>query len=307
MNSSNSLKAKPFLKWVGGKGQLLKSLEEYYPDQLKQGQIDYYYEPFLGGGAVFFNLIQKYSIKKAYLFDVNGDLILTYRVIQKDPLPLIQILKTMEKEYLAHSQEKRKTYYYQVREKLNADLNTINLNSYHTKWINRAAQIIFLNKTCFNGLFRLNSKGEFNTPIGRYVNPTICHEANIQAVSSLLQKTSLQKMDYKQSLKKIKPHSFIYLDPPYRPLNKTASFTAYSKSSFNDQNQIELAQLCQSLHDKNTLFLLSNSDPQNTDPNDCFFEELYDPFHISKISATRMINSQPDKRGSINELLIKNY
>ncbi len=184
---------------------------------------------------------------------------------------------------------------------------TINFNRYADSWINRTAQLIFLNRTCFNGLYRVNSKGEFNTPAGRYANPTICDEANLKAVSALLDKAQIKKADFDESVKDIKPASFIYFDPPYRPISKTALFTAYSKLIFSDEEQVRLAARFKELSKKGALLMLSNSDPRNINPGDDFFDSLYKEFNMLRVPAKRLINSVASARGNISEIIITNY
>jgi DNA adenine methylase len=301
------IRVKPFLKWAGGKGQLLNLFRELYPLELKNNQIKNYYEPFLGSGAVFIDIVQKFKIEHAYLCDVNEELVLTWLVIQKDIHKLIEALFSIEKKYDRLDKEKRKAYYYQQRDDFNTERSAFNHNRYVGSWIKRAAQIIFLNRTCFNGLFRVNSKGAFNTPAGEYANPTICDEQNLLAISKLLDKATIQKKDFNEALKNVKPSSFIYFDPPYRPISKTALFTAYSKFFFADQEQIRLGKLFEQLDKKGAKMMLSNSDPKNIDPKDNFFDDLYKGFNIIRVPAKRLINSKVSARGNINEIIVTNY
>ncbi|GIX43118.1 MAG: restriction endonuclease subunit M [Leptospiraceae bacterium] len=299
--------AKPFIKWAGGKSQLLDQFQKFYPILLKENKIDYYYEPFLGGGAVFFDIIQKYDIKKAYLIDINEDLILTYLVIQNYVYDLIQNLKELEQQYKKLSQEKRKIFYYKIRKSYNENKSFINYKKFHYDWIERAAQMIFLNKTCYNGLYRLNSSGEFNSPAGNYKNPTILDEENLIYVSKILQKAEIYCSSYKLILKLIKKNSFVYFDPPYRPISTSSNFVKYTQYGFSEKDQIELSRIYKKLDKKNIYLMLSNSDPKNTNPHDKFFENLYQGYFIDKIYANRMINCQGDKRGKIQEIIIRNY
>jgi DNA adenine methylase len=301
------LGAKPFLEWVGGKRQLLEQFDELYPIELKLKSIKNYYEPFLGGGAVFFDIAQNYEIESAFLYDINSELILTYRVIQKDVNKLIEFLYNYEKTYKKLNTEKQKEFYYDLRRSFNLQRFNIDYKKYSPNWIPRAAQIIFLNKTCFNGLFRFNSKGEFNSPAGKYKNPKILDEVNLRNVSKLLEIAVIKNTDFRNINKDIKDNSFIYFDPPYRPLNKTSSFTSYSKGSFFDDDQIQLAALFYDLNQKGHKLMLSNSDPKNTDPNDDFFERIYEDFKITRVKARRSINSIGSKRSPIYELIITNY
>lgn len=305
--NQNLKTAKPFLKWAGGKTKLLEQFSRYFPRELNEGKIQYYYEPFLGGGAVFFYIAQNFPIKKAYLSDINEDLILTFRVVQENVYELIEDLEKLKKNYLNKDENKRKDYYYKIRTLFNDERRNINFENYSKKWIPRAAKLIFLNKTCFNGLFRLNSRGEFNVPFGRYKNPSFYDKENLINVSNILQIAEIFITDFENIKKNIKNGFFIYFDPPYRPISDTASFTSYSKNNFTDQDQIRLANLFVEFGYNGNKVMLSNSDPKNENPSDNFFEELYKNFNVFRIRANRMINCNSDKRGKINELLITNY
>jgi len=298
---------KPFLKWAGGKGQLLNIFRDFYPDELKNGIITRYYEPFIGGGAVFFDVAQQYNIQSAVLYDINQELILTWRVIQQDVYQLIEGLDSFQKKYEKLDDEKQSEFYYNVRDDFNRNLHKINFSKYNDEWILRAAQIIFMNKTCFNGLFRLNQKGEFNVPAGRYKNPKILDEQNLVNVSKLLGIAEIKNAGFAAVEQDVKENSFVYFDPPYRPISKTSGFTAYSKFKFEDDEQRLLADLFHRLNQKGTRQMLSNSDPKNHDPNDNFFDEIYKDFNISRVPATRMINSNAAKRFAINEIIVTNY
>lgn len=305
---NRSKQARPFLKWAGGKSQLLEQFEEYYPIELKHGQIDRYIEPFIGGGAVFFHIAHKYNIKKAYLYDINPELILVLKTVQQSPFVLIERLDEISERYKELSLEARRNLYYEMREKYNRRRNQMNYESYSDAWVLRAAQLIFLNKTCFNGLFRMNTKGEFNVPYGSYQNPRILDGDNIISASKLLQIAEIKTGDFENCETHVTSSSFIYFDPPYRPISQTASFTAYSKLNFDDKSQIRLARFFRYLDKTHHIkIMLSNSDPMNEDPSDLFFEDLYSGFNIRKVHANRMINCNGKKRGQINELLITNY
>jgi len=299
--------AKPFMKWAGGKGQLLDKFVEFYPSELKNGTIANYYEPFIGGGAVFFEVAQQFNIHSAYLYDVNEELILTWRVIQQDVFPLIEILDSLQKKYEKLDDEKQSEFYYETRAEFNRNLVRINHSKYSEPWIKRAAQIIFMNRTCFNGLFRLNQKGEFNVPAGRYKNPKILDEQNLIKVSKLLEIAEIKNAGFEAVEHDLAENSFVYFDPPYRPISKTSDFTSYSKLKFEDNEQRQLADLFHRLHKKGIKQMLSNSDPKNNDPNDNFFDEMYNDFSISRIPARRMINSDASKRDAINEIIVTNY
>ncbi len=298
---------KPFLKWAGGKRQLLTKFETLYPSELKNNDIDNYYEPFLGGGAVFFDIISKYSIKNSFLFDINEELILCYKVIQKEVYNLIEILAKFEKAFKVLDEPQRKEYYYEIRDIYNLNRFNTDYSNYSENWKFRAAQIIFLNKTCFNGLFRFNSSGKFNTPIGSYKNPKILDEDNLILVSKALENAIIDKADYTILRKYYKNNSFIYYDPPYRPISKTANFTSYSKYSFIDENQIMLSKLFKEFDSKNALQMLSNSDPKNENPDDDFFDKIYSEYNIKRVPARRAINSDATKRSHINEIVVTNY
>ncbi len=292
---------KPFLKWAGGKGQLLREIEKQYP--FHDYNIKKYVEPFVGGGAVFFDIINKYDLEFIYISDTNNDLINAYRTIKYNKLDLIKLLKIMEKEYLNKDKEHRKKYYLEKREKYN-DIKIKGSNEHN---VLKASYLIFLNKTCFNGLYRVNSKGLFNVPMGTYKNPQICDEKNIIAISDKLKRVKIECADFKDSEDFIDENTFVYFDPPYRPITKTANFTAYTSNEFNDNNQIELANFVKKIDKKGAKFVLSNSDPKNTDDEDDFFDDLYSEFKIRRVDAKRMINSNSKKRGNVKELLISNF
>ncbi len=298
---------RPFLKWAGGKSQLLETFQDFYPKELLNGELKKYYEPFVGGGAVFFNISQKYSIENAYLSDINEDLILTYRVVQQDVSNLTEQLFYLEKNYKKKDEKARADFYYKTREQFNRERYKINYKKFSDKWTKRAAELIFLNKTCFNGLFRFNSKGEFNVPAGKYKNPKILDENNLRNAANLLQLANIQSTDFKTMKTEVKNPSFVYFDPPYRPLNQTSGFTAYSKEIFGDEQQKELARLFDKLHEQGAKVMLSNSDPKNINPGDDFFDELYSGFYISRVPARRVINSNAAKRNAINEIIVTNY
>lgn len=299
--------AKPFLKWAGGKGQLLEKFQELYPKQLKQKKIKTFYEPFLGSGAVFFNIVQNYEIESAYLYDINEELILTYKVIQNDVSKLLDFLYRYQKNYQKLNKKERQKFYYDQRTNYNLQRFNIDYNKYSEQWFPRAAQLIFLNKTCFNGLYRVNSKGEFNSPAGDYDNPTICDEQNLLAVNQVLQIAEIKKADFRQVVADLKEKSFVYFDPPYRPISKTANFKSYSKHDFADHEQIELSKLFRELDKVGIKVMLSNSDPKNINPSDNFFDEIYRDYNILRVPARRMINSDSTKRGQINEIVVTNY
>jgi len=298
MNCSN---AKPFLKWVGGKTQLIEQFKTLYPNELENNLIDTYIEPFVGGGAIFFHLMQTYKIKKAIIIDLNSDLIECYQCIKEDVNKLIGILEQLQTTFFKLNTIEQKKMYLGIREEYNSLLNK-NYDKY-----TKAAYMIFMNKTCFNGLYRVNSKGEYNVPFGMYKNPLICNKSNLLVINELLQNVEIVVGDYSLCEKYIYGKTFIYFDPPYRPLTITQSFVGYSKYGFNDNNQIELATLYKKISDKNCNLMLSNSDPKNVNVNDNFFDDLYSEFNINRIYAKRVINCQGNKRGNLTEIVIRNY
>lgn len=303
-----STPAKPFLKWAGGKSQLLAQFAQHYPPELAQGKLTRYVEPFLGGGAVFLELAQRYAIPCAHLSDVNPEVVLAYRVVQADVEPLIERLEDHACAYLGADETGRATYYYAIRSKYNAQAATLNYGLYGAAWIERAAAMLFLNKCCYNGLFRVNARGEFNVPHGRYRRPLICDDRNLRRVASLLQSAELRVAPFTACAARVDADSLVYFDPPYRPLTRTAGFTAYSPFKFDDDDQRDLARFFAHLHDTTgAKLMLSNSDPSSIHPADDFFTQLYGRFTIRRVWANRMINAQADKRGKIPELLITNY
>ena len=298
---SDEKKVKPFLKWAGGKGQLLPEIENYYP--FENGRITKYAEPFVGGGAVLFDILNKYDLEEIYISDINAELINTYLSIRDNIDTLIENLYTMQNDFIPLNTDDRKAYYLEKRNRFN-DLKASGNDS---NSIDKAALMIFLNKTCFNGLFRVNRKGLFNVPIGAYKNPMICDEGNLRAVSEKLQKIIIVCGDYRKSAEFIDENTFVYLDPPYRPLSNTASFTAYTENLFNDEEQIELAKFVDNMHKKGAKIVISNSDPKNINVEDDFFDRIYSARKIKRVEATRMINSNSEARGKIKELLISNF
>jgi DNA adenine methylase len=299
---------KPFIKWAGGKTQLLDQFERYYPNELKKGKINNYIEPFLGGGALYFSILEKYKIKNTYLSDLNCDLILTYKVIKKKHDDLLDFLEQYQKRYDETVIDKRRDLFLDFRKHFNEQRFEINYKKLKENWIPRAAQFIFLNKTCFNGIFRLNSKGEFNIPFGKYKTVNIFDPDNISAVSAALQNAEIVQAEYSNCYTKADNKTFVYFDPPYRPLTRTSNFTTYTGAEWTDKQQIELAAFFQKLDkEKEAKLMLSNSDPTNINPKDKFFEKAYSGYNLIKVSANRAINCNGTGRGKINELLITNY
>lgn len=291
---------KPFLKWAGGKTQLLNEIKKRLPADLSS---DYkYFEPFVGGGAVFFELISKYNFHYAYLGDTNKDLILTYNVIKRAPEKLLPVLLNFKKMYDSKYVDNKK-FFYRTRELFNNSKDNFNPLEISSKTIYRAAQMIFLNKTCFNGLYRVNKNGKFNVPFANPKNPLIYDQDNIYSVSEALKNVDLVVADFSDSEDLIDENSFVYLDPPYKPINGKKSFEGYTKEGFDDSDQEKLSGFCWRIHkDKNAKFLLSNSKPNDTS----FFNKLYNGFTKEEVDAKRSINSNGNNRGYIEELLIYN-
>jgi DNA adenine methylase len=291
--------AKPFLKWAGGKTQLINDIEKSIPNELVSSKFTYI-EPFVGSGAVLFWMLNNFpSLEKAVINDINEDLINTYKIIAKKPKELISILEILQNEFhaLEGNEDNKKLYYYQKRELY---------NTRKEEQSGQAALFIFLNRTCFNGLYRVNRKNEYNVPMGGYKKPTICDKENILAVSEALQKVELLCGDFEQTLDFAEQNTLFYFDPPYKPLSETSSFNSYAKDEFNDSEQVRLKDFCSKLDVLNHTWILSNSDVKGKDKNDNFFDDLYSDFNIRRVEAKRNINANPEKRGKLTELLITN-
>lgn len=291
---------RPFLKWAGGKSQLLPEIRRVYPEGLGT-TITRYAEPFLGGGAVLLDILSTCRLEAVYASDTNGELINAYCCVRDRLEELLERLHRLEEDYLSLDPQARKDFYYRIRAQFNAGERG------NKEDAERAALLLFLNRTCFNGLYRVNARGEFNVPAGAYKNPTICDADNLRRVSGLLQGVKLVCAPYTQVEEFADERTFLYADPPYRPLNQTSSFTAYTKNSFGDQEQRELAAFLQKLARRGVKVAASNSDPHNTDPQDNFFDELYAGCTLRRIAASRMINSDGAARGKVSELLITTY
>lgn len=264
---------RPFLKWAGGKGRHLQQYQPYFPDYFET-----YYEPFLGGGAIFFHLLPK----QAVLMDINAELVNVYRCIRDRVDAVITLLMHHQMQHCHH-------YYYDLR-----------ANPGQTE-VERAARLIYLNKTCFNGLYRENSQGRFNVPMGQYKAPKICHSALLQEASIALKATKIQVQPFDAVLNDATTNrDFVYFDPPYHPISPTSCFTAYSRYSFNQSDQTRLRDTMIELANRGVKVMLSNSDCP-------FIRELYKDFHIRTIYATRAINSNAQKRGKITEVLVTSY
>ena len=294
------LKGRPFLKWAGGKTQLLPTIDSFLPKELRKQDSVTYIEPFVGGGAMLFFMLQRYkNISKAIINDINPHLTTTYKVIRDKPHQLIDSLKDIQANYRSLNQyDKQKEFYLNIRS---------NFNSGKLEDFIEAAYMIFINRTCFNGLYRENSKGRFNVPFGRYTNPTICDESLILADSEILKKVEILTGDYSQTQNFVNGYTFIYFDPPYRPLDATSNFNSYVKESFGDIEQIRLKDFFSAVSKKGCFVMLSNSDCRNKNINDDFFDKLYNDFIIERVYAKRCINSIASKRGTLTELLIRNY
>ncbi|MFA7081857.1 MAG: DNA adenine methylase [Bacteroidales bacterium] len=290
---------KPFVKWVGGKTQLIKSIENTLPENFSKIKDLTYIEPFVGGGAVLFWVLNNYpNITKAIINDINPDLTTAYKTIKTNPKDLIKSLSAIQEEYIPLTEEKRKEYFLEKRSRF----NTKSLDD-----IENTSLFIFLNRTCFNGLYRVNSKGLFNVPFGKYTNPKICDKETILADSHILQRVEILTGDFKETLKHADKGSLFYFDPPYKPLSNTSSFTSYSKEDFNDLDQIRLGDFCKKIDELGHNFILSNSDVKECSINGNFFDDLYDSFDIQRVLAKRSINANADKRGKLTELMITNF
>lgn len=290
---------KPFLKWVGGKGQLVDEIEKVLPSN-DEKILTKYAEPMVGGGALFFSILSKYNFEKLYISDINAELINAYQVVKNDVENLIEKLNEMQMIFLPMDDNGRKYFYYTIREKFNSTVLSAETAT------EKAAQFIFLNKTCFNGLYRVNRKGQFNVPMGAYKNPTICDDENLRNIHEALQNVTIVCGDYSLSKKFIDKDTFVYLDPPYRPISETSAFTAYNSDVFDDNEQIRLSQFINEIDSLGAKIVLSNSDPKNVNEEDNFFDDLYKNYTINRVEASRAINSKGNKRGKINELLICN-
>lgn len=293
-------KAKPFIKWVGGKGQLIEQLDAQLPHDFSCQENVTYIEPFVGGGAMLFYLLQKYpNIKHAVINDINEDLTCCYSTVKNNTEQLIKMLKCVEKEYWElSSEESKKEYFLNAREKYNGK----NLDP-----IENTAMFFFLNRTCFNGLYRVNKKGVFNVPFGRYERPQICDEETLRKDGQLLKNVEIITGDFENTLNYADNNTFFYMDPPYRPLSETSYFNDYSKEAFNDESQVRLKCFCDKIDEAEHKFMLSNSDSRLNGETIGFFDNLYRDYHIERVWASRSINANPEKRGKLTEILVRNY
>ncbi len=294
----NITQARPFIKWVGGKTQLLDEVRKLLPRDFASRQHLTYVEPFVGGGAVMFWILQAFpNIERAVINDINQELICTYRVIKANVEELIAELSIIQNDYIPLGAEERKAYFMRQRARFNTKQTTP---------VETAALFIFLNRTCFNGLYRVNSRGEFNVPHGKYANPRICDADNLRACSSVLQKVEIFCGDFAETGRFAGPDTLFYFDPPYKPITETSSFTSYAKEGFNDDEQLRLRDFCDRISLKKSLFVASNSDPREVNPQELFFDTIYRHFSIKRVFASRMINANASGRGTISELMISN-
>ena len=294
-----SISAKPFVKWAGGKGNLLNMLESQLPDNFDSQTNVTYIEPFVGGGAMLFHMLTTHSnIRRVIINDINADLVRCYQLVKEEPQVLIELLRPFEQKYYNLCEDDRKSYFYKVR----SDYNNLELTPDQ-----RAAYLIFLNHTCFNGLYRENTSGGFNVPFGHYKKPIICNVDVIMADHKVLSNVDIICGDYKKIVSHLgKGYNFIYLDPPYRPLMGSNNFNQYSKSGFGDPEQVELKAFCDRLTDRGCHLMLSNSDSTNEDGTS-YFETLYNGYTFSKLLAQRSISADANKRKKQSEVLITNY
>lgn len=294
------VKAKPFIKWVGGKTQLIEQLDALLPADFDDWNDVTYIEPFVGGGAMLFYMLQQYpNIHHTVINDMNPDLTTCYQTVKNNPEELIESLMNIQNAYNAlQTEEARKDFFLSVRDRYNEK----NLDA-----IENTTKFFFLNRTCFNGLYRTNKKGLFNVPFGKYTNPQICDPTTIRKDSELLQGVEILTGDFETTFPHALGNTLFYFDPPYRPLSDTSSFNDYTKEVFNDNEQIRLKEFCDRIHEAGFHFMLSNSDCKGKNENDNFFDTLYEAYKIERVWASRSINSNPNKRGKLTEILVHNY
>lgn len=292
--------AKPFIKWVGGKGQLIEQLEDKLPADFDNWDNATYIEPFIGGGAMLFYMLQQHpNIKRAVINDINPDLITCYRTVRDNVELLIPALRDIQAEYHALSDmEAKRDMFMAVRQSYNEK----NLDP-----IENTVKFFFLNRTCFNGLYRVNKRGLFNVPWGKYIQPQICDEYTLRTDSELLKRVEILEGDFEDTISYAEGNTLFYFDPPYRPLSDTSSFNDYTKDAFNDDSQVRLKEFCDHVNVDGHCFMLSNSDCKGKNEADNFFEVLYANYYIDRVMASRNVNANGAKRGKISELLIRNY
>ncbi|MEG3439992.1 DNA adenine methylase [Pannus brasiliensis CCIBt3594] len=292
---------KPFLKWAGGKAQLIPDILALIEARSVGWREFTYIEPFVGAGAILFAVLDRFpNLSKVVINDVNPVLVDAYKIIKSDPENLIEALEGIqEKYYRLLDLESQKEFFFETRDRFNALDPSDKLP--------KTALFLFLNKTCFNGLYRVNRQGLFNVPFGKYKRPTICNRENLIAVHRHLQKVEILQGDFSQTLSRAEGNTIFYFDPPYKPIKVTSAFTAYVKENFDDKEQMRLKEFCDRVHESGHFFIVSNSDVTNFDPSDRFFDELYQDYTIKRVKARRNINSKADERGEIFELLISNF
>lgn len=303
---SDQLAVNSLVKWAGGKKRLAPTIEQLAMTKVDFNEIDTYVEPFAGGASMFLYMVTKYHFKRQIISDFNPDLINVYRQVRDNPIDLVTRLQKIQQDYncLSDSDEMsaKKAFFYDIREQYNTELL-----SEDTQSLNHAVLFLFLNKADFNGLYRVNSKGLFNVPFGRRKKLNLYDHDNLMTIATLLKDTEILVGDYQNTAQYADKNTFFYLDPPYRPLTNSASFTSYTKSDFNDNSQKQLAEFAKKIANQGAHFALSNSDPHQSDPEDDFFDDLYASFDIKRIQASRMISATSRGRGNVSELLIVHW
>lgn len=298
---------KPIIKWAGGKTKIYPQIEKRLPNELFNGNIKNYYEPFFGGGAVFFNIIQKAKFEKCVVSDINEELILFYNVVKNDPNKLISFIDKYYKEYMNLSEIDKEKYYYDLRTTYNYERFNISYNDYSYLFIPRAAQLLFLNKTCYNGLFRQNLRGEFNVPFGKNYIPPLLDVNSIIQIGNILKNVDIKCDDFQNVCEEIDgSNSFVYFDPPYKPISKKGGFTNYHKSNFTEKDQLRLLSTFNDLNSKNVKIMLNNS-CVNQDNNAVSIESYYEIYNIDYMKSSSTMSSKIEYRKKINELVITNY
>lgn len=286
--------ARPFIKWAGGKGQLLRVINNNLPAHFNR-----YIEPFVGSGAVLFDILNtRQDVEHLVINDINTDLINTYTSIRDNCAEMLAQLSILQDRYVTANEAERNHIYYEIRDAYNRR---------EADPVTQSCYFIFLNRTCFNGLYRVNANNLYNVPHGRYANPKICDEDNLQQVSNALHNVEVRNGDYELLEDMIHPGCFVYLDPPYKPISETSTFNSYSAAKFDDNEQIRLKGFCDHINAQGAFFMLSNSDPASVNGENRFFDELYADYNIQRVLAKRNINANGNNRGAINELLITNY
>ena len=290
--------AKPFVKWAGGKSQLIPQIVNFLPRNFASWKDATYVEPFVGGGAMLFYMLKTFpNIKCAVINDVNPELITCYQTVKNECGELIKSLAKIEAKYKSLNEVAQKDFFLEKRAEFNTGRGKLSN-------IETSTLFLFINKTCFNGLYRVNKNGDFNVPFGRAKSPTLCDQHALQADSKLLEKVEILNGDFTGTLQANGAHTLYYFDPPYRPLNATSNFNDYAKDPFNDDEQVRLKKFCDKIDKKKQTFILSNSDCAQT--GDPFFDELYSSYTIERVAAARFINANGAGRGKINEILIHN-